>query len=144
MAKSKPFTAHCKIVNGTLEWKNVDYLHNNLPDWNGMDGVLTIKRKWNKRSLNQNSFFWLCLGVIAEHTGHTPEELHVIYKGLYCPKKEVGLGKKKYMIPKGTSELTKGEFAELMLNITADAGELGITLPDPVLHQMEVDAGGFA
>ncbi len=114
------------------------YLDVNLPKYEGLDGVLTVKKKWNKRSLNQNSYFWLCMQVLAEYTGHTPEELHVIVKGLYCPKKEVGVGKKKYTIPKGTSELTKGEFVELMLNVNVMASELGVILPDPNLYQREV------
>lgn len=137
---SKPFVAHFTVQGGKIEWRNENYLNVNLPRLEGMQGVLTVKKKWNKRSLNQNSYFWLCLEVIAEYTGHTSEELHVIYKGLYSPKKEIKLlNKKSYMIPKGTSELTKGEFAELMLNIQADAGSMGITLPDPNDYKMEMD-----
>lgn len=134
----KQFVAHCKVIDGKLAWRNEDYLNVNLPKFEGTQGVLTIKPKWNKRSLNQNRYFWLCLEVISEYTGHTPEELHVIYKGLYCPKKEVKLGNKRYMIPKGTSELTKGQFVELMLDISADAGSLGITLPDPTDFKLEM------
>lgn len=107
----------------------------NLPKYEGLEGVLTVKKKWNKRSLNQNNYFWLCLTVLAEYTGHTPEELHVIVKGLYSPKKEVKVGNKRYTIPKGTSELTKGEFVELMMNLNVMASELGVVLPDPNDYQ---------
>lgn len=131
----KSFTAHCKVVGGKLEWKNQTYLDVNLPKYEGLEGVLTVKKKWNKRSLNQNNYFWLCMTVLAEYTGHTPEELHVIVKGLYCPKKQVKVGKKAYSIPKGTSELTKGEFVELMMNVSVMASELGVVLPDPVDYQ---------
>lgn len=127
----KEILAHLKVVNGAIEYRNVDYVALNLEKFEGCDGVLHIKRKWNKRSLSQNKYFWLCLEVIAEYTGHTSEELHVIYKGLFCPKKEISVGKKKYMIPKGTSELTKSEFVELMMNISAEASLIGLTLPQP-------------
>lgn len=132
---TKSFVAHCKVVDGYLEWKNPNYLNVNLPNYEGLEGVLTIKKKWNKRSLSQNNYFWLCMGTLAEYTGHTPEELHVIVKGLYSPKKEVKVGKKTYSIPKGTSELTKGEFVELMLNVNVMASELGVILPDPTDYQ---------
>lgn len=135
---TKDFVAHCKIVGGFLEWKNLDYLNNNLPKYEGLQGVLVVKKKWNKRSLSQNAYFWLCMQVLAEYTGHTPEELHVIVKGLYCPKKEVKMGKKSYSIPKGTSELTKGEFVELMLNVNVMASDLGVVLPDPTDYKREL------
>lgn len=127
----REFTAHCKVVGGTLEWKNVDYLHVNLEKLEGLQGILTIKKKWNKRSLSQNSYFWLCMGVLSDYTGHTPEEMHVVVKGLYSPKKEVKVGDKTYSIPKGTSELSKGEFVELMMNVNVLASSLGVVLPDP-------------
>lgn len=127
----KPFIAHCKVVGGTLEWKNVDYLQVNLEKLEGLSGILTIKKKWNKRSLSQNSYFWLCMQVLSDYTGHTPEEMHVVVKGLYCPKKEVKVGEKVYSIPKGTSELSKGEFVELMMNVNVLASSLGVILPDP-------------
>ncbi len=132
------FVAHCKVVGGFLEWKNLDYLNINLPKYEGLQGVLVVKKKWNKRSLSQNAYFWLCMQVLAEYTGHTPEELHVIVKGLYCPKKEVKVGKKSYSIPRGTSELTKGEFVELMLNVNVMASDLGVVLPDPTDYQRSI------
>ncbi len=135
---SKPFIAHCRVVGGFLEWKNIDYLNINLPKYEGLEGILTIKKKWNKRSLNQNNYFWMCMECLAEYTGHSPEELHVIVKGLYCPKKEVKVGKKVYMIPKGTSELTKGEFVELMMNVNVLASSVGVVLPDPTDYQRAI------
>lgn len=131
----RSFIAHCKVVGGKLEWKNQLYLDVNLQKYEGLDGILTVKKKWNKRSLSQNNYFWLCMEVLAEYTGHTPEEMHVIVKGLYCPKKEVVVGDKKYSIPRGTSDLTKGEFVELMLNVNVMASGLGVVLPDPTDYQ---------
>lgn len=127
----KEFVAHFKIVGGKIEWRNQVYVDLNLPKFEGADGVLTIKKKWNKRSLNQNAYFWLCMKVLSEYTGHTPEEMHVIVKGLYSPKKIIKVGKKDYTIPKGTSELTKGEFVELMMHVNVLASEMGVVLPDP-------------
>lgn len=132
----KDFLAHCKVVNGALEWKNLDYLRVNLPKYEGLDGVLKIKKKWNKRSLNQNALYWEWVTIIADYCGNSPEEMHVILRGLYAPKKEVKVGKKKYMIPRSTTTFTKGEMAEFMMNVQAEAGQLGITLPTPEDYQV--------
>lgn len=127
----KDFIAHCDVVNGRLVWKSEDYMRVNLPLFEGMKGVLQVKAKWNKRSLSQNALYWLRLGVISEHTGHTENELHTLYKGSYAPKKEITYKTRTYTLPKGTSEMSKGEMAEFMLHIEAEAEQLGIVLPSP-------------
>lgn len=135
----KDFTAHCKVVNGFLEWKNIDYLKVNLPNYEGLEGVLKIKKKWNKRSLNQNSLYWKWVEIIAEYCGNTSEEMHAILRGLYAPKKEVKVGKKIYRIPRSTTTLTKGEMASYMLDVQAEAGILGIILPTPEDYLKQLD-----
>ncbi len=131
----KQFVAHCKVVGGFLEWRNADYLHVNLPKFEGLDGVLTIKRKWNKRSINQNALYWEWVTLIADYCGNTPQEMHTILKGLYAPKKQVKMGKKRYMIPRSTTSLSKGEMVEYMFNVQTEASHLGITLPTPEDYQ---------
>lgn len=127
----KNFIAHALIQDGKLRWINEAYMAHWLPKFEGQKAVLTIKKKWSKRSLNQNKLYWLWLDIIAEDTGHTPDELHTIYKGLFSPKKIIKVGKRVFNIPKGTSELSKGEMVEYMLNVEAEAGSLGIILPSP-------------
>ena len=133
----KDFTAHFSVKNGFLEWKNPDYLSINLPKYEGMEGILKIKKKWNKRSVNQNSLYWEWVGIIADYCGNTPEETHTILKGLFAPKKEVKVGKKSYMIPRSTTDLTKGEMVEYMFQVGVEASNLGIVLPSPEDYQAE-------
>ncbi len=83
-----------------------------------------------KRSLDQNSLYWLYLGVIANETGHTEEELHRIFKGLFLPKKPVVLKGKTYMLAGSTSELNKPQFSEYMMRIAA---ETNVPIPDTKL-----------
>jgi len=134
---TKDFIAHCKVVDGHLQWRNVDYLAVNLPKWEGYDGVLKIKKKWNKRSTSQNSLYWVWVTLIAESCGNTPEEMHTIFKGLYAPKIEVKYGKKSFMIPRSTTSLTKGEMVEFMFNVQTEAANLGIVLPTPEDYEKE-------
>lgn len=135
----KEFVAHCKVVGGFLEWKNPDYLAVNLPNYEGLDGVLKIKRKWSKRSLNQNSLYWEWVTIIADYCGNTTEEMHTILKGLFAPKKEVKMGKKKYMIPRSTTTFTKGEMVEFMFDVQTEASHLGILLPTPEDYSKQID-----
>ena len=127
----KNFVAHFIVVDGRITFKNADYVKVNLPKYNGMSGIVTIKKQWSKRSVSQNRYMWLCFEVLAQYTGHSTEEVHTLCKGLYCPKKHVKVGKREYTMPKGTSELTKGEMVEFMLGVSGLAGELGVVLPDP-------------
>ena len=72
----------------------LDYLEQN----EGKKLVINIGLDKAKRSLDQNSLYWVYLGVIANETGHTEEELHRIFKGLFLPKKKVTLQGKDYIL----------------------------------------------
>jgi hypothetical protein len=125
------FRAHFVVRGGKVEWKNPSYVTHQLANFEGCEGIAIAKRKWNKRSTNQNALYWLWLSVMSKDIGHTEEELHVIMKGLHAPKKEVKVGNKTYMIPKSTQELSKGEFVEYMFHVETEANQLGIELPHP-------------
>lgn len=127
----KEFRAQVKVVGGRMEWRNKEYVAHQLTNFEGCEGVLVIKRKWNKRSTSQNALYWMWLGIMSKDIGHTEDELHVIMKGLHAPKKEVKVGNKSYMIPKSTQELSKGEFVEYLFHVETEASQLGIVLPHP-------------
>lgn len=127
----KEFLAHCEVIDGKLQWKNEAYLHVNLPKFEGMKGTLTIKKKWNKRSLSQNKLYWLWVTIISKDLGYTENELHTLLKGKFGPKKAIVVGGKTYNIPKSTTDFTKGEFVEFMFFVEKQAAELNILLPHP-------------
>ncbi len=127
----KDFIAHFTVKDGGIVWKNERYLHHNLPEYEGLSGILEIKVKRSTRSLNQNALYGVWIGIIAEYCGNAPEEMHTILKGLYGFKKEITVGDKKYMIPRSTSTYSKGEMVEYMFYIEQEAAKLGISLPHP-------------
>ncbi len=123
------------ILYGTakdLQWKPdnqrnwLDFLVQN----EGKKLVMNVNLDKAKRSLDQNSFYWLYLGVIANETGHTEEELHRIFKGLFLPKKPVVLKGKTYMLAGSTSDLNKPQFSEYMMRICA---ETNVPIPETKL-----------
>lgn len=118
---------------------NLKYVRHHLEKWEDKKVWITVERVQSKRSLNQNAYYWVCLGIIAEHTGHSPEELHRIFKGLYLPRKETVLNGKKYMLTGSTTDLNKGEFVEYMMRVTAEAGDMGIALPSPDEYKNGMD-----
>ena len=133
----KEFTAHFIVKNGFPEYRNPAYLIN-LQKFEGCQGQMTVKKKWSKRTLSQNSLYWLWLGVISVEIGHTEDDLHTIFKGLYGHKKVVKIKDKEYRIPRSTTTYTKGEFVEYLFNIEQEVAKMGIILPQPADLQMPV------
>lgn len=129
--KPNELLAHFTVTEGKPIWKNSEYVKVNLPKFEGCKGILHIKKKWNRRSVSQNALYWLWLEVASQSIGHTENELNVIFKGLFAPKKEVSMGGKTYVIPKSTKELSKGEMVSYLFEVEQKLSELGIKLPRP-------------
>lgn len=132
----KQFVAHCTVQNGKLVWKNDQYMEVNLPKYEGLKGILTIKTRKSRRSLNQNALYWEWVTIIGDYFGNTKDEMHTILKGLVGHKQEVKVGKKKFLIPKSTSNYTVGEMVEYMFNVKVWASQEGIVLPSPEDYQI--------
>ena len=114
---------------------------------------VSIGPKRKDRSLAQNSLYWKWLGVIADDTGHTSEELHQTYKREYLVpifrrdrpgykamiktvgklKGERGFGAmvKEIIRLTSTTDCSVKQFTEYLNEIEKAAGENGYTLPHP-------------
>lgn len=97
--------------------------------------VVEIDTVRNKRSSQQNRYYWLILGMIAEHTGHTSEELHEYFKLKFLPKQFEMINKstgesEEVTIPKTTTKLSIQEFADYVTQIESFAAGLGLSIPD--------------
>ena len=67
---------------------------------------IIIRRKRSKRSLPQNSLYWVSyVTPLADHLGYTSEEMHAIYKYMIL-RKRFGF--------ESTTELSKSEFSEYL------------------------------
>ena len=87
---------------------------------------------------------WLWYGVICEHIGHEPDDLHEIMKG-----KVFGLKRLKGKDSDGnvftlnvpnnsTSKLNVEEMTEFLLAVEMLAGELGVLLPYPDDYKLAI------
>lgn len=89
-----------------------------------------IDKEQNKRTLNQNSFYWKYLEIIEMETGNIALELHEYFKRIFLPPKFIKVLGKEIKIPASTTDLKKVEFGEYLDKICA---ETNVPLPDPNL-----------
>ena len=89
------------------------------------------KKQWKstQRSSPQNRYYWgICVEILSEHIGFTPEETHEILKHKFLnPKEAMG-----YSIYPNTTQLDTREFNQYIEKIQRWAAqELGCVIPDP-------------
>jgi len=87
-----------------------------------------LTKEQTKRSINQNSFYWLYLGIIERETGNSSNDLHEYFKRELLPPKFIKLKGKEHKVTRSTTELNKVEFGEYMEKICA---ECSVPIPDP-------------
>lgn len=88
-----------------------------------------IEKVRNKRSLNQNSYYWgVVLHEISEYTGYTKDESHEIMGYKFLLDKSLEMHRIK-----STTSLNTLEFMDYIANIQRFWAEKDLTIPDP--HQ---------
>ena len=92
--------------------------------------VIDIEKKKNKRSLSQNAYYWIYLGVIENETGNTADDLHEYFKRKFLRPQEKTILGVEMKLPASTTNLSKHDFSEYLDHIAAITG---VPIPDPVL-----------
>jgi len=88
-----------------------------------------------KRTLDQNAFMWMYLGVIEKETGNLADDLHELFKRKFLPpipKKILGIEFRK---PASTTDLTKQEMSEYLDKISAFTE---IPIPEPIKKEFDI------
>jgi len=93
--------------------------------------VMSLKRKQERRSLNQNALFHKWCGEIGNEIGEAPEDVKRILKDEFLPKHEIRIGDESYMVPPSTASLSVPEMANFMTQVQALAGRMGWFLTHP-------------
>lgn len=89
-----------------------------------------VKRKVKRRTVSQNSLYWLYLSVIAEDTGNSPDALHEAFKQMFLSPVVVDIGERG-ILTYSTRGLNTVQFTQYLEQITAEAAGMGIVLPNP-------------
>jgi hypothetical protein len=95
-------------------------------------GVLHLKMKKPTRSEQQLRYYAIVVGLIADYTGNTWEEMHESLMILRFGTKEVKIGKDTVKVRRSVSnsaKFPKGEMCELIEFSIEKANELEIVIP---------------
>jgi hypothetical protein len=124
-----------------LAFKNPDYYRDQINRLNDQKKVVvTIENQSSSRSGKQNSYWWAaCYPVIAELTGYTVIEAHDLCMKKFIKPKILTVKGQEYEVPRGTSELTKGEGVEFTDAVRNLAVELGGYIPTPAEAGYQTD-----
>jgi hypothetical protein len=99
--------------------------------------AVTVRRQRATRGVRANRYWWgVCVQLVAEHTGYTPEEVHEIAKQMFIPKKLAlsdgnGEVKGEFVIGGSTRTMNTQQFSEFVEQFKQwAAAELDIYIPD--------------
>jgi len=78
-------------------------------DWaTGHEGAhIVINEEKRVRSLSQNAFYWVYLGVIARETGDNADDLHEFFKRKLLSPVFKSIHGEEIRLPRSTTELSK-------------------------------------
>lgn len=102
--------------------------------------IVAINKRKEVRTLSQNRLYQLWIAVICDEIGYNPEELKLIFRGMFLPKETFVFGGVTYEIAMSTTKLDTVQFTAYLNKIEVFASaELGIILPRPEdLHFAEM------
>jgi hypothetical protein len=83
---------------------------------------VTVTGKRPPRTARQNNFLWAYYTLIADDSGHTPEEIHLWAKGMFLTERVVDVYGKPTRVVGSTTRLTKQGFSEFIERISAATG----------------------
>lgn len=116
---------HVKSENKGIKFKSdrqEDFWRQRLSQLDGKEFVLSIDERKPKRSERQNAYLWLYIGLIADETGYTKDEVHSLMKGKFLTREIKEVMGQKVRITKSTTDLTKSEFSDYIQEIEAFTG----------------------
>lgn len=89
-----------------------------------------LRRHRKKRSLDQNSLYWLWLGIISRETGNDTDQLHEAFKQMFA-EAQVAEVFGRTVTTHSTAKMKVGEMSEYLDRVYAFAASEGIILPLP-------------
>jgi hypothetical protein len=96
---------------------------------------VTVEKMKHSRTLQQNKYYWsVIVKLIAQHTGHDPEQIHELLKQMWSPKWHMLTDNLSpdMAIPTSTTRLDTLEFVEYTEKCRMWANEfLNLNIPLP-------------
>lgn len=94
--------------------------------------TITISKIRDKRSINQNSLYWLWIACICCETGNDKKDVHEYFKEYFLGYSEKPMFGGMIRHTRSTTDLDTKQFTDFLEKIKIWAArELGIMLPEP-------------
>lgn len=109
-----------------------------LKQFEGKKVWMNLDTKLPKRTDRQNRFYWLYLNIIAEETGHTPDQLHQAFKDQFLYQGSRNVYGSSIRSTLSTTELSKAQFAEYLeeINLLTE-----VPIPDTSIFELGLTYG---
>lgn len=118
-------------MDGRLVLDNERWFRGMLQGYDDCKVTVVVERQKSHPSSEQRGYLWgVVYPEISRHTGHSPDELHEIFKARHLVKKHLWRGAELTTV-RSTGDLTMNELAEFITDVVVEAGELGIEVPPP-------------
>lgn len=119
------------LEGGEIAYASPRFVKGMLQQYDPCPITVVFERKKHSRSREQLGYLWgVVYPLIAEHTGHSTEDLHEVFKAKYLHHRVIWRGA-DMLLPGSTSVLTANEMAEFITNVIQEANELEIEIPPP-------------
>jgi hypothetical protein len=122
------------IKEGKLFVDKPESFKQHLLALNGKRVQVTVEKIKHKRTNNQNQYYWgVVVKLIAQHTGHDPEQVHEALKEMFSPKWYMPESQGTMVgVPTSTTRLDTLGFVEYTEKCRMWASEfLGLNVPLP-------------
>ena len=116
-----------KVVNECTKAAAISYI-DKLPEGKMYKVSVTLHR--DRRSLPQNSLYWLWLNCISAETGNDVDALHDYFKDRFLSRKVEIFGD-ECSVGTSTTKLNTAEFTAFLDKVQQFAAGEGIILPNP-------------
>lgn len=116
-----------KVVNECAKKAAISYI-DKLPEGKKYKVSVTLHR--DRRSLSQNSLYWLWLNCISAETGNDVDALHDYFKDRFLSRKVEIFGD-ECLVGISTTKLNTAEFTAFLDKVQQFAAGEGIILPNP-------------
>lgn len=122
------------MEDGEIRWFNTDKIRDFLKNHKGERFTFTIKKY---RTLDQNAYFHVLVGILGDHLGYELDEMKSIIKKQFLTVESIS-EKTGLVLPRvqETSELGVVEMNDLIEKLKRwSAQEFSVVLPDPESQQ---------
>lgn len=115
------------IENGKVDNKYIREHLQNAPAWRYIVDI----RKWSRRTLKQNAYYWWLMEIIGGDIGYTKDEMSDVFKSMFLSHQAQDQLLWEITVVRSTSRLTTVEMMQYIDSILLRCAENGIVVPPP-------------